>query len=194
MHWPTTSRAAGAELLEGRPRCRGAAGQGRRRQLPHRCLLPEPRSSAGAARGQLGGAGVRRAGRQAQTAMNAVGMQGNIHVVYLRNADATRLATTLRGACRRQRLELGWRRHGRTGRHGCRRHDPPGCDSRRDWRQRQQRAAVIHCSPRSAARSRPIRATNALIISAPEPQRVPPAARGHRPASTRAGPRSTSRA
>ena len=86
------------KLLEGGPAVAGAAGQGADGSF-RTVLLPEPRSNAL----------VLRAANPARVALvralvdkldrpNAVGMQGNIHVVYLRNADATQLATTLRAA------------------------------------------------------------------------------------------------
>ncbi len=65
-------------------------------------LLPEPRSnslvvrSANAARLNLVRSLVARLDQP--SAMGAAGAGGNIHVVYLKNADAVKLATTLRAA------------------------------------------------------------------------------------------------
>ena len=87
------------KLLEGGPAAApGAAGQGADGSF-RTVLLPEPR----------GNTLVLRAANPARVALvralvdkldrpNAAGSQGNIHVVYLRNADASQLATTLRAA------------------------------------------------------------------------------------------------
>jgi general secretion pathway protein D len=86
------------KLVEGGAAAPGTAGQGTDASF-RTVLLPEPRSNAL----------VLRAANPARVALvralvdkldrpNAAGTPGNIHVVYLRNADATQLATTLRAA------------------------------------------------------------------------------------------------
>ncbi len=86
------------KLLEGSAATPGAAAQGADSSFKT-VILPEPRSNAL----------VLRAANPARVALvralvdkldrpNAAGSQGNIHVVYLKNADATQLATTLRAA------------------------------------------------------------------------------------------------
>ncbi len=86
------------KLIDGSVGAPGTAGQGPDSSF-RTVLLPEPRSNAL----------VLRAANPARVALvralvdkldrpNAVGTQGNIHVVYLKNADATQLATTLRAA------------------------------------------------------------------------------------------------
>ena len=86
------------KLLEGGAATAGAAGQGADTSFKT-VILPEPRSNAL----------VLRAANPARVALvralvdkldrpNAAGSQGNIHVVYLKNADASQLAITLRAA------------------------------------------------------------------------------------------------
>ena len=86
------------KLVEGGAAAPGTAGQGADSSF-RTVLLPEPRSNtlvlraANPARVALVRALVDKLDRP-----NAAGSQGNIHVVYLKNADATQLATTLRAA------------------------------------------------------------------------------------------------
>ncbi|MEN9904781.1 MAG: type secretion system protein [Pseudomonadota bacterium] len=86
------------KLVEGGAAAPGAAAQGADSSF-RTVLLPEPRSNtlvlraANPARVALVRALVDKLDRP-----NAAGLQGNIHVVYLKNADATQLATTLRAA------------------------------------------------------------------------------------------------
>jgi general secretion pathway protein D len=89
------------------------------------------------------------------------GGAGNIHVVYLKNADATKLAATLARGHVGQRWQ--WRQRVPSARGGHRRALP----------QRANSAGHAGCGigqPPPAARSRPTPATNSLIITAPEPQ------------------------
>jgi general secretion pathway protein D len=87
-------------LIEGESQPAGAAGQGQASGTPFRTvILPEPRSNSL----------VLRAANPARVALvrslvarldqpTSGQASGNIHVVYLKNADATQLATTLRAA------------------------------------------------------------------------------------------------
>ena len=155
------------KLLEGGAASPGAAGQGADSSFKT-VILPEPRSNtlvlraANPARVALVRALVDKLDRP-----NAAGSQGNIHVVYLKNADASQLAITLRAALAADSATpgSGGATTGATGNAGAVR----------------QASANAGATGASAPLSGPAQpsvggqiqadpATNALIISAPEPQ------------------------
>jgi general secretion pathway protein D len=191
--WPGCwSPAAPPRRWRRRPRRpgRGRRARGRRRQrggrhCPSRAATPDP------ARRQPGAAGAGAlADRAARPAAGAgrPGEGGNIHVVYLKNADATKLAATLRAAMaarpgqrqRRRRRGRQRRRRRRVIAPGQQQPDGP----RRQRRQRPgQRPQHRRGQQQPAVHRRQIQAdpaTNSLIISARAG--VPPAARRDRPA------------
>ncbi|MEY5100034.1 MAG: hypothetical protein RJA36_2753 [Pseudomonadota bacterium] len=166
------------KLLEGGSAAPGAAGtptQGADSGFKP-VLLPEPRSNAL----------VLRAANPARLALvralvekldrpNAAGTQGNIHVVYLKNADATQLAITLRAALAAENAAIS--SQGATG-------TPAGAATTA-----LTSTAAATSAPRpataAAGANAPVSgpaapsvggqiqadpATNALIITAPEPQ------------------------
>ena len=155
------------KLLEGGAATPGAAGQGADSSFKT-VILPEPRSNAL----------VLRAANPARIALvralvdkldrpNAAGSQGNIHVVYLKNADASQLAITLRAA-----LAADSTTPGGAG-------APAGATS--NTSAMRPTGANAGTTGANAPLSGPAQpsvggqiqadpATNALIISAPEPQ------------------------
>ncbi|MDD2729915.1 type II secretion system secretin GspD [Malikia sp.] len=157
------------KLIDGSMGIPGAAGQGLDSSFKT-VLLPEPRSNAL----------VLRAANPARVALvralvdkldrpNAVGTQGNIHVVYLKNADATQLATTLRAALAADSVAQGTAGSATTG------------GATMTAAARPVASANTGMTGASAPLSGPAQpsvggqiqadpATNALIITAPEPQ------------------------
>ena len=129
-------------------------------------LLPEPRSNAL----------ILRAANPARVALvrslvskldrpNSTGANGNIHVVYLKNADAVQLATTLRAALAADNASAS------SG------NSPAGATSGtttaatpRTTGNAASAAVASSAAPSVGGQIQADPATNALIISAPEPQ------------------------
>ena len=134
-----------------------AAGQGQTDTGFRTVLLAEPRSNAvivraaNPARAALARSLVQRLDQPGSNAQP----QGNIHVVYLRNADATKLAATLRAA-----MAAG---DGRSGGGNTTPTSPTPPSS-------TGTAASGSQAPSTGGQIQADVATNALIITAPEPQ------------------------
>jgi general secretion pathway protein D len=132
-------------------------------------LLPEPRSNAL----------LLRAANPARVALvrslvekldrpNASGTQGNIHVVYLKNADATQLATTLRAALAADNNATSGNLASVPGQTMT----PRAASSPTNAANTPPGSGPIGASaqPSTGGQIQADPATNALIISAPEPQ------------------------
>jgi len=134
-----------------------AAGQGQTDTGFRTVLLAEPRSNAvivraaNPARAALARSLVQRLDQPGSNAQP----QGNIHVVYLRNADATKLAATLRAA-----MSAG---EGRSGGGNTTPSSPTPPSS-------TGTSASGGQAPSTGGQIQADVATNALIITAPEPQ------------------------
>jgi len=139
-------------------------------------LMPEPRTNslllraANPARAALVRSLVEKLDRP-----NASGEAGNIHVVYLRNADATQLATTLRAAMAADAPTLGAAggtgstiANGATG--GAARATPVGLGTVSMGGASGSAGLATPAAPSVGGQIQADPATNALVISAPEPQ------------------------
>jgi general secretion pathway protein D len=139
-----------------------AAGQGQTDTGFRTVLLAEPRANAvivraaNPARAALARSLVQRLDQPGSNAQP----QGNIHVVYLRNADATKLAATLRAA-----MAAGDTRSGGAGAGSSGLISPPPATTGVGSSSTQASA-----QPSTGGQIQADVATNALIITAPEPQ------------------------
>lgn len=132
-------------------------------------LLPEPRSNAL----------ILRAANPARVALvrslvskldrpNSTGANGNIHVVYLKNADAVQLATTLRAALAADNASASTGGNTTTGGTGGATSPATATPARSG--NAAGSAVASSAAPSVGGQIQADPATNALIISAPEPQ------------------------
>ncbi|MDD2535330.1 MAG: type II secretion system secretin GspD, partial [Macromonas bipunctata] len=132
-------------------------------------LLPEPRSNAL----------ILRAANPARVALvrslvskldrpNSTGANGNIHVVYLKNADAVQLATTLRAALAADNASASTGGNTTTGGTGGATSPATAAPARSG--NAAGSAVASSAAPSVGGQIQADPATNALIISAPEPQ------------------------
>ena len=158
------------KLIDGSVSTPGTAGQGPDSSFKT-VLLPEPRSNAL----------VLRAANPARVALvralvdkldrpNAVGTQGNIHVVYLKNADATQLATTLRAALAADSIAQGTAGGAATGAAALTAAARPVTSANTGAMGGASAPLAGPAQPSVGGQIQADPATNALIITAPEPQ------------------------
>jgi len=151
----------------------GAAAQGQADTSFKTTLLAEPRSNtlilraANPARVALVRTLVDKLDQAAFTGADKDGASGNIHVVYLKNADATKLATTLRAALAATSAGAGGiSMAGLTASLVA----PTGSGSGAGAGSSNLTASLANAQPSTGGQIQADPATNSLIITAPEPQ------------------------
>ena len=151
----------------------GAAAQGQADTSFKTTLLAEPRSNtlilraANPARVALVRTLVDKLDQAAFTGADKDGASGNIHVVYLKNADATKLATTLRAALAATSTGAGGiSMAGLTASLVA----PTGTGSGAGAGSSNLTTSLANAQPSTGGQIQADPATNSLIITAPEPQ------------------------